>query len=287
MTADEPLPLFGPDHAGALLFTVVAAVGATVVLRSAARFGPAAAIRAGVCRALAVLLILNEIVNHARQALDGVWTVQKSLPLHLCGLGIYVAAAALWLAARREQAGGAAEASLRSRTGLAREPPPGPSRGQAAAADQVLYELTYFWGLGGSVQALLTPEIPDRFPSIAFLTFFFGHAAMVVSALALTLGLGRRPRADSVRRVWWITLGAAAVVFVINAATGANYMYLRGRPDRPSLYDYFGPWPWALLTLVGVATVVFWLLYLPFWFVDRSRLRRAARRRYTCGHGSV
>lgn len=278
MSAEEPLPLFGPDHTGALLLTALAAVCVTAVLRQATRLGPAAAIRAGVCRTLALLLILNEIVNHTRQALDGVWTVEESLPLHLCGLGLYVAAAALWLAARREQAGAAAGAEQRGRDRPAWEPLLRHNPRPAAAADQVLYDLTYFWGLGGSVQALLTPDIPDRFPSIAFLTFFFGHAAMVVSALALTLGLGRRPRAGSVWRVWWITLGTAAVVFVFDAATGANYMYLMGPPDRPSLYDCFGPWPWALIPLVGVATVVFWLLYAPFWFMDRRRAEPRALR---------
>lgn len=219
------------------------------------------AFRGTVCRGLAMLLILTELIYHTRLILKGQWTVQKSLPLHLCGLGIYVAAAALWLAARRELGEGRPQSATRGTDGPPRSPP--------TRLEQVLNELTYFWGLGASVQALLTPEIPDRFPSIAFLTFFFGHGAMVVSALTLTLGLGHRPRADSVWRAWWITLGVAAAVFGINLLIGANYMYLRAKPNRPSLYDFFGPWPWALLTLIGVATVIFWLLYLPFWLLDR------------------
>jgi uncharacterized membrane protein YwaF len=275
MKAEEALPFLGPDHSAALLVTGLAAVIMPAALRRAARPGDQRAFRGGVCRTLAVLLILNELINHTRQVLEGVWTIRESLPLHLCGLGIYVAAAALWLAARREQQRGEPQTTPRAAEGPPRPAPVG--------IGQVLCELTYYWGLGGSVQALLTPEIPDRFPSIAFLTFFFGHGAMVVSALTLALGLGCRPRAGSVWRVWWITLGVAVAVFVFNLLTGSNYMYLMGKPDRPSLYDFFGPWPWALLTLVGVATVLFWLLYLPFWLAER----RAPQRLHLTEHGAV
>jgi uncharacterized membrane protein YwaF len=45
----------------------------------------------------------------------------------------------------------------------------------------------------------------------------------------------------------------------------ANYMYLLGPPENPTLYDMFGPWPWALLTLVVVGTLIFLICYTPFW----------------------
>ncbi len=275
MKSEEALPFLGPDHSAALLVTGLAAAAVPAALRRAVRRGDQGAFRSGVCRTLAALLVLNELINHTRQILEGVWTVRESLPLHLCGLGIYVAAAALWLAARREQRESGPQTAPRAAEGPPRPAPVG--------IGQVLCELTYFWGLGGSVQALLTPEIPDRFPSIAFLTFFFGHGAMVVSALTLTLGLGCRPRAGSVWRVWWITLGVAAAVFVFNLLTGANYMYLMGKPERPSLYDFFGPWPWSLLTLVGVATVIFWLLYLPFRLAERPGPQRS----HPAGRGAL
>jgi len=37
-------------------------------------------------------------------------------------------------------------------------------------------EIAYFWGLGGTLQAVLTPDMTQGFPSWRFLQFFWGMA---------------------------------------------------------------------------------------------------------------
>ena len=59
---------------------------------------------------------------------------------------------------------------------------------------QQLYELAYFWGLGGTVQAVLTPDLDTRFPSFDFFRYFIAHGGIVVSVLAMTIGLRLRPQ---------------------------------------------------------------------------------------------
>jgi len=39
-----------------------------------------------------------------------------------------------------------------------------------------VYEVVYFWGLGGTIQALLTPDLLQGFPSAAFVSFFLATA---------------------------------------------------------------------------------------------------------------
>jgi uncharacterized membrane protein YwaF len=75
------------------------------------------------------------------------------------------------------------------------------------------------------------------------------------------------------RRVWLTTLAVAVVVMGIDWLTGGNYMYLMGPPAHPSIIDYFGRWPWSLLTLVGVGTGLILLCYLPFWLTHRGARR--------------
>lgn len=145
---------------------------------------------------------------------------------------------------------------------------------------QRLFELAYFWGLGGTSQALLTPDVVGHWPMFTCVRFFVEHGAIVVGVCVLLFGVGLRPWPGAVWRAWWVTLVMAVVMLGINAllratvAPDANYMYLCGPPKKPSLYDYFGPWPWSLVTLVAVGTVVFTLLYAPYWIADRWRGRR-------------
>jgi len=255
MVATDTLVILGPDHLGALAVTALATAALCVALR---RSGDSRWVRPVICRGLALLLIGSAITGQAYQAALGSWTIDKSLPLHLCNLATFVAAIALYLAARSEQ-----QAAPARPAGRAAEKPAGPT--------QIMYELTYYWGIGGTTQAMLTPEIEETFPSVPFLVFFTTHGGIMAAALMLTTGLRMRPAADSLPRVWLITFVTGVAVFCFNQAAGTNYMYLSGPPDRASLYDYFGPWPWSLLSLAVVGTCVFGACYLPFWLADRAR----------------
>lgn len=41
------------------------------------------------------------------------------------------------------------------------------------------YEIAYFWGLGGTLQAVLTPDLQHGFPSLVYVNFFLGHGLVI------------------------------------------------------------------------------------------------------------
>jgi len=61
------------------------------------------------------------------------------------------------------------------------------------------------------------------------------------------------------------------VVGIVDALTGANYMFLRSPPAEWTLLRVLGPWPWYVVSAAGVALVLLTVLDAPFW----SRRRRA------------
>ncbi|MDQ5832214.1 MAG: TIGR02206 family membrane protein [Actinomycetota bacterium] len=189
-----------------------------------------------VARGLAVLLIAAVLAYHLVVALRGSYALDFDLPLHLTDAVTVVAALALW--------------SLR--------PLP--------------FELTYFWGLTASLLAVLTPALgaDDSYPSLLFWHYFVTHSGVVLAAVFLAFGLGLTARPRAVGRVFLATAAWAALAAVGNALTGGNYMFLRERPETPSLLDYLGPWPWYILSTALLALALFALLDLPF------RRRRAA-----------
>ena len=133
-------------------------------------------------------------------------------------------------------------------------------------------EAAYFWGLTGTMQALLTPTMAYGFPDPEFLRFMIAHAAIVLAVVHLVAG-GFAPREHAWRRVLLWTCFWAAGVAGINAALDANYMFLCRKPSG-SLLDYFGPWPVYLFGAFLFACAMYRLLDEPY---RRRRVNDPAR----------
>ena len=69
--------------------------------------------------------------------------------------------------------------------------------------NQLAYELGYFWGLGGTLQGVLTPTIYYDFPDPQFFFFFIQHGGVIAALLYLTLGTRHAARRWRRCRGWW------------------------------------------------------------------------------------
>ena len=137
--------------------------------------------------------------------------------------------------------------------------------------NQFAYELGYFWGLGGTLQAVLTPDVGRGFPDIQFLLFMLDHAGLIAALLYLTLGTCLRPVPRSLPRVIAATLFYVALAGIADTLLHTNYAFLRGKGDHVSLLTFLAPWPWYVGELVLLGFLSLAIYYAPFFVADRLR----------------
>jgi hypothetical integral membrane protein (TIGR02206 family) len=191
-----------------------------------------------VSRGLAVLILGAYLTEHLVNGVQGNWSPDYNLPLQLTDAVTLVAVAALWT----------------PRLGLV--------------------ELTYFWALAASLQAVLTPDLGQRYPSVFYFTYFTTHSGAVVAACFLVFGRRLYPRPGAVWRVYALTVGFAAIAAAGDLVTGGNYMYLDHKPAHGSLLNVMGPWPWYILSGAALGLAMFLALAA---IAELLRRRDAAR----------
>jgi hypothetical integral membrane protein (TIGR02206 family) len=138
---------------------------------------------------------------------------------------------------------------------------------------QFACEMVYFFGLAGTLQGLITPNLEFDFPDSRFLVFFLLHGGVVVTALHVVTSMKHAPRRGSVWRMLAATLSYAALVTPANIWLGTNYGFLVEKPARASLMDHLGDWPWYILSLVALALLFYAILYAPFFLARKARER--------------
>jgi hypothetical integral membrane protein (TIGR02206 family) len=127
------------------------------------------------------------------------------------------------------------------------------------APKPLLVTLVTYWGLGGTVQALLTPDVSTAFPSTEFIFFFVGHSVIVVAVFFL-LGRAPHPNLAGWKGLRTSFLGLLAYVVLaasVNKILNVNYGYLSAKPQGASILDAFGPWPLYVFAGLGIALVQF------------------------------
>jgi hypothetical integral membrane protein (TIGR02206 family) len=196
----------------------------------------------GFSRLLAVAILAGWAGEYIAEGVEGTWSAQSGLPLQLTDAVSAAAILALWT----------------------RRP--------------LLVELTYFWSLSASLQAILTPDLGRSFPSVYYFTYFTYHTGAVLAACLLVFGCGLYPRRLAAWRAFAATLCFAAIAGVADLVTGGNYMYLRSKPVHNSLLSVMGPWPWYIVSAAALGLALLLALALPADAVRRLDQRRLADR---------
>jgi hypothetical integral membrane protein (TIGR02206 family) len=196
-----------------------------------------------IARFLSILLLAKGLLWFYTIFTDGPWRSSYGLPLYLCDIAVFVAAAACWW------------------------------------RSQLLVEVLYFWALAGVIEGIITPDLPRTLSHLLVFQYALGHLAVVAAAIYLVVGLKIFPSRFAVVKVYIITILYTALTAFVDWRTGGNYMFLRRRPHSWSILNLFGPWPWYI-AIAGVVAILFFLvLNLPFWFM-RARQQQSVPERF-------
>jgi hypothetical integral membrane protein (TIGR02206 family) len=189
---------------------------------------------------MAIVLWADEASWHIWNLYWGHWTVRTMLPLHICSILIWLAGFMLIFKIYR------------------------------------IYDFVYFIGIGGALQALLTPDAGIYgFPHYRIFQTMISHGLLITSGIYMTTVEGFRPTWKS---FWRVVIGLniyAIIIFPINMLLGTDFLYINGKPSTPSLLDLLPPWPYYLIAMELIGIIVFLILYLPFIIKDwRAKQRR-------------
>ena len=243
MNEAPPLQQFGAAHLCAIILTLILPIFFAIVFRRTQSVLLDRAIRIS----LSAILICNYIGYVIYRWQHGYIDWREMLPMQLCDWTMIAVVVALLKEDRKRW-----------------------------------LEVAYFWGIGGSLQAIITPNLQFGFPDFRFFTFFLDHGAIVAGIIYLMVSRMFRPTLTSVwRTLLWSEI-YLVVALAIDQVTGVNYGFLLHKPEAASLLSLLSDWrPLYILQMNLVAIFFFALLYAPFAIFDFMKKRVIATERFT------
>ncbi len=248
-TVSREFVFLSPAHLAALAAVLVLCIAVPFAVRRA----HSGVVRHRVALAIVLFLYVHEIVYEVYWFAIGAWTVGNCLLLHMCALALMFMPVLYF-----------------SRNGLFR---------------QVLFELLFFFGLGGAMQALFTPDIGMHgFSEFKYFNYFLSHGTIVLGLVYAAVVYRFELTWRSWVRIAVGTIGMALAMYGLNQLFRfippyemGNYFMMGYPPPTGSVIDafasIFGPAPWYLAGLTGMGLVLLGILYLPY------PIRRLIRRR--------
>src|SRR5216117_4414517 len=230
MSPERPFQPYGLAHLIVIFLTIALPFALAAIVRRAR----SSRVERAIIIALSILLVLNyaAYLSFVRYR-GGIMSWQQMLPLQLCDWGMVVVIVAM------------------------------------LSGRQRWFEVAYFWGIGGTLQAVLTPNLRFGFPDWRFISFFTSHSDIIVGVVFLMLTRGYRPYPMSIVRIWLWSEFYFVVTFVVDGLTGFNYGFLLHKPEAFSILSFLSDSrPLYLLQLHGVALLFFLVLYVPFAIYD-------------------
>lgn len=137
-----------------------------------------------------------------------------------------------------------------------------------------MFEILVFWIIGGTLQAVITPDITKGFPSFDYFRYWVVHLGLLSIIFYFIYVFKMKPTFKSVFKSFFALQGYVVVMMLLNYLLDANYFYLNEKPKSASVLDYFGEWPYYILVGQLIIIPLFLLIYLPFYLSEIKSLSK-------------
>ena len=172
-------------------------------------------------------IFLNQSFYWAMAISEGTFNIEKSLPLHMCGISQLMLFSFLVFDVRR------------------------------------IFPILVFWGPLGGVQAFFTPGLESAHTWTYVMQFYIAHSFVVLVPIYLLVKGGEKLPRGTFWRTVIITNAAGLLIMAINAVLGSNYWYVNQPPPVNHLLVQ-GLWPFYLIGMEGAVLVLFFIFSLAF-----------------------
>src|SRR5437764_10634294 len=231
---EHPFQPYGLPHLTVIFLTIVL----PFVLAAIVRYTKSSRIERAIIAVLSTVLIVNYIAYLIFVRSYGMVTWRQMLPLQLCDWGMVVVIIAMW------------------------------------TGNQRWFEVAYFWGIGGTLQAVLTPNLRFGFPDLRFISFFTSHSGIIIGVVFLMLTHKYRPYPMSILRSFLWSELYFVVTLIADELTGFNYGFLLHKPEAFSILSFLSDLrPLYVLEMKGGAWLSFFGLSGRFAGAELCRCR--------------
>ena len=175
---------------------------------------------------LIFITISQELIDDILRWNVGIWDVAEDLPLHMCGISFFTSTYALY------------------------------------SKNQTAFELSFFWGLAGAFQAIITPD-PTRFVmDVSLFWNFLSHGLIIFNVLWMIVIDNMRCRVGSYLNAVIITNGILFIISIVNSILGGNYWFICEKPGGESPF-IMGEWPLYIIGFQISGILLLGLFYIP------------------------
>ena len=183
-------------------------------------------------RKVALLLVISiigvELVDDIYRVFDSRgWFISSDLPLHMCGFSVFATSWAL------------------------------------ITKNQRVFELSYFWGFGGALQAILTPDPTSIENHFYLFSFMVSHGLIILNVLYLIFVFKMILTKGALLRTMITTNILLVGIAIINWILDANYFYLFEPPPVENPLIMARDFPLYFVNMEVVAIIVLYIISIP------------------------
>ncbi len=198
---------------------------------------------------LAIVLFLAEGIRMLWLAIGGRFTLAESLPIHICGIMIITCIILL------------------------------------LSKNQTFFEICFYLGISGPIQALITPDAKFPFPHFMYFQTFIAHGGILLTVFYFIFVEKFRPKnVFALIKVAIITNLYMILILGLNYLLNSNYLFLMGPLDNPTLVDIFvqifGRPPLHIIGLELMGVISFAFLHLFWSFYDLLKAEKGRKGRF-------